>query len=53
MLDEKHLNDFIKDIPFFIDEQNFCLGRTLEEAGEIMRKIFERREKVGRQSDVE
>lgn len=53
MLDEKHFYDFLQDKPFFIDEQNFCLGRTLEEAGEIMRMIFERRGKVGQKTDVE
>lgn len=36
---EKELLNFVNDIPYYSDKNNFCLGNTLEEAAEIIRKI--------------
>ena len=34
------LKKFLNDIPYFDNENNFCLGNSLSEAGEIIRVIM-------------
>ena len=32
---------FLQDKPYYRNPNNFCLGNTLDEAGEVMQKIIE------------
>lgn len=36
---EKELQNFVNDIPYFSDNDSYCLGNTLEEAADIIRTI--------------
>lgn len=36
---ETELLNFVNDIPYYGDKDSFCLGNTLEEAAEIIRKV--------------
>lgn len=45
---EQDIQKLIADIPFYSNKDSYCLGKTLTEAGEIIRQIVadkERREK--------
>ena len=43
-LTEKEREKFLKDKKFYSHRESYCFGRTLEEAGEILRCIIEDRE---------
>lgn len=43
-LSKERLRDLLLDIPFFDNENCFCLGDTMAEAGNIVRKIVSYRE---------
>lgn len=45
-LNDEELKDFLSDKPFYKNDDCYCLGKTLEEAGEIFRKIMEGRERA-------
>lgn len=39
--DADSLCAFLKDTPFYANNECFCLGDTLDEAGDIVRRIVE------------
>lgn len=39
--DADSLSAFLKDMPFYANNECFCLGNSLDEAGEIVRQIVE------------
>ena len=43
---EEERNKFLKDEKYFESLENYCLGNTQDEAGEIMRRIIEEKEKL-------
>lgn len=43
---EKELEKYLSDKAFFKDENTFCLGHTLKEAGEIFLKVIKEREQA-------
>lgn len=38
-MSEQELELFLKDVPFYRDNECYCLGKTLEDAGNIVRRI--------------
>lgn len=46
-LTDVELQKFLRDEPFFVNQSAFCLGNTLDEAGDIFRKIAEEKERNG------
>jgi hypothetical protein len=43
--DTEDLMNFLKDIPYFGSSENFCLGNSMEEAGQIVSVIMTQAEK--------
>lgn len=43
----ENLQRFLNDKPFFENEESYCLGNTLEDAGEVVRKIMDGKKKEG------
>jgi len=41
---ENELKKFLNGEAFFKDENTFCLGKSLEEAGKVFLKVVEKRE---------
>lgn len=39
--DADSLGAFLKDVPFYANNECFCLGNNFEEAGDIVRQIVE------------
>ena len=39
---EEFIEKLLSDTPFYEDNEYYCLGNTLEEAGRIVRTIVER-----------
>ncbi|MCM1231607.1 MAG: hypothetical protein NC489_15930 [Ruminococcus flavefaciens] len=48
--DEKSMNRFLNDVKFYESRDCYCLGSTLEDAGEIIREIITELEEI---KDVE
>lgn len=44
---QEDLENFLSDKKYYAGKNNYCLGETLEEAGEIFRKIVEDKADVG------
>lgn len=38
---EHNIPAFLRDEPYYDNSEDFCLGKTLEEAGQILKKIAE------------
>ena len=49
---QKEKEDFLQDKPFYKSASSYCLGNTMEEASEIIRKIKEEaeRERFGKRN---
>lgn len=37
---QENIDKFVSDIPYYANASDFCLGKTLEEASGIIRKII-------------
>ena len=46
-INQEDLENFLSDKKYYSGRNNYCLGNTLEEAGEIFRKIVEDKKDVG------
>lgn len=51
-LNEDELNAFLNDIPFYKNSECFCLGKTFEDAGRILRTLADENEKRKGEADV-
>ena len=36
---QNEIQDFLEDKPFYSSPDSYCLGKTMEQAGEVIRKI--------------
>lgn len=50
--DAETLQMFLEDKPFYKNNECFCLGNTMEEAGEIISQILKNNMSEGRTGDV-
>lgn len=51
-LNEDELNAFLNDIPFYKNSECFCLGKTFEDAGRILKLLADDNERRKGETNV-
>lgn len=42
---KEHLDDFLNDVPYFFDAEDYCLGNSLAEASSVFKELIKTKEK--------